>query len=187
MAVGIALIRGINVGGKNLLPMAVLRALCEKAGFADVRTHIQSGNVVFRAGAGAMKKAARMIEDAIEAKCKFRPSVSVRTVEELRVIAAKKPFGGGALDPDKLLVMFLVGDPPAGAAAAIRAIKADPERLALDGRELFMYFPVGVGASKLPMAKCERAVGVPGTCRNWNTVHKVLAMAEEQEGAAKPR
>lgn len=180
VVVGVAFIRGINVGGKHLLPMDTLRALCARVGLGDARTYIQSGNVVFRAGKREMARAAGSLADAIEARCGFRPSVAVRTLADLRRVASARPFGGrGDLEPGKLLVMFLTGEAGPGAAAAIGALKTNPERIELSGQETFLYFPNGIGKSKLPLAAVERALKTPGTTRNWNTVTKMLAMAEE--------
>lgn len=174
MSVGVAFIRGINVGGKNPLPMATLRAICEGAGLGDVETYIQSGNVVFTAPGRAIGRAARGIEEGIEREKGFRPSVVVRTLPELRAVVGAAPFEA---DPAKLVVMFLGGTPGAGARRAIEGIGADPERLELIGREVFIHFPNGIGRSKLQIARVEKAAGLPGTCRNWNTVLKMVEMA----------
>ncbi|MCI0548248.1 MAG: DUF1697 domain-containing protein [Candidatus Rokubacteria bacterium] len=175
-----AFIRGINVGGKHLIPMEVLRGLCAKVGLADARTYIQSGNVVFRAGKREMSRAEAALAGAVEAERGFRPSVAVRTLADLRRVASARPFGGRRdLEPGKLLVMFLTGEAGPGAAEAIGALKTNPERIELSGREAFLYFPNGIGKSKLALATVERALKASGTTRNWNTVTTMLAMAEE--------
>ena len=187
MPIGIALIRGINVGGKNILPMADLRAMCERLGLREARTYIQSGNVVFSAGTRELARAAAALEGAIEKKCGFRARVVVRTLHEVRGVIAGNPFAGGrggADVPDgaKLLVMFLADEPTAAAKKAVAAIKSDPERVRLVGREAYLDFPNGAGKSKLPMAVVEKALGVAGTCRNWNTVGKLVEMGKALEG-----
>lgn len=179
MPTGIAFIRGINVGGKNKLPMASLRELCAQAGLADAKTYIQSGNVVFRAEAKRIPKAGAILADAIESRFKFRPGVSVRSLDDVRRVVAENPFAGrrGA-DGGRLLVMFLSETPTAAAARALRSIKTDPEELVLSGREIYLHFPNGVAESNLPMDAVEKAIGVPGTCRNWNTIQSVIELAE---------
>lgn len=174
VSVGVAFIRGINVGGKNPLPMATLRAICEGAGLREVRTYIQSGNVVFSAPGRAMGRAAKAIEEGIEREAGFRPSVVVRTLPELRAVVEVVPFEA---EPAKLVAMFLAGTPGAGARRAVEEMAADPERLELIGREVFIHFPNGIGRAKLQIAKVEKAVGLPGTCRNWNTVLKMVELA----------
>lgn len=166
------MLRGVNVGGKNLLPMAELRALCERMGLRDVRTYIQSGNVVYRGAAGADE-----LKAAIAAELGIACEVAVRTEEELRAVAARNPFPGR--DPKKLLVVFLMGEPVG--AEKVMALGIEPEEIRIVGREMFIYFPLGQGVSKLPMGKIERLLGTSGTGRNWNTVEQLLAMATEGE------
>jgi uncharacterized protein (DUF1697 family) len=185
MAVAVALIRGINVGGKHKLPMATLRALCAEIGWRDVATHIQSGNVVFRCQDRALAKSPGRLESAIEEACGFRPSVVVRSLAEMRGAIGANPFGAHrALDPSKLLVLFLTAPPAPSAGQSLLALKPDPERIELVGREVYLYYPNGVGKAKLPFTAIEKAVKISGTTRNWNTIAKVLAMAEALDGAA---
>lgn len=182
MTVCVAFIRGINVGGNNPLPMATLRDLCQKVGMNDARTHIQSGNVVFRCGARSPASLAGKLEDAIEARCGFRPGVVVRTVEAVRTALDHCPFDDRAsLEGNRLLVMFLSGKPAAGAAKALAAVPRRKERAQIVGAEVFLHFPDGIAESRMSMAQVERAIGVPGTCRNWNTIGKTLAIAEAME------
>ena len=183
MPIGIALIRGINVGGKNLLPMETLRELAAEIGLRDARTYIQSGNMLFRAGVKDMARAAAKLEAAIESRLKFRPSVVVRSIEDLRAAIAANPLAKRrGIDGNRMLVMFLAGQPDAAARRNVAALKQDPEEIWLIGREAYLHLPNGIAASNLSMATVEKAIRVPGTCRNWNTVGKLLAMAEELEG-----
>lgn len=175
MPTGIAFIRGINVGGKNALPMATLRAICKGAGLENVATYIQSGNAAFTAPARTFARAAKAMEDGIEQEQGFRPRVVTRTLDDLRTVASAVPFQA---EPAKLLVMFLTDHPAAAAKRALDQIKLHPERLMLIGREIFIHFPVGIGRSKLQMAAVEKAAGVPGTCRNWNTVMKMIEIGQ---------
>lgn len=171
MPTAIALLRGINVGSTRSLPMELLRELCEGCGMRNPRTYIQSGNVVFEAAKKDMAKAAAALEDAIERDRGFRPSVIVRTLDELAAAIEANPFAARARDePSKLLVMFLKSKATAGASAALDGVKRGPEQLRLVGRELYIDFPNGIGKSKLALPAAEKALGVPATGRNWNTV-----------------
>lgn len=178
MPVAIALLRGINVGGKNKLPMAQLRALGESLGWTEVATLIQSGNVVFRCPDRALPGAANKLEAAIEKAAGFRPSVITRTAAQLRAALAACPYTG---NPSHILIMLLESTPDAAAKKAVASLKPDPERLTLIGDEVHLQYPDGIGASKFPFTQVERAVKVPGTCRNLNTLSKLLAMADAIE------
>lgn len=182
MTVYIALLRAINVGGNNPVKMEALRALCGTLKLRDVTTYVQSGNVVFRAAEGDPVKLGRRLEDGIERTFGHRPAVVIRTAAELRDVVVRNPFAGqSGIEPNKLLVTFLATEPTAEARAKVLTLQTPPEELHLHSREMFVYFPNGFSQSKLPMAKVDRALGTPGTGRNWNTVAKLLAMAEELE------
>ncbi len=191
MRVGVALIRGINVTGRNMLPMESLRALCEGIGLRDARTYIQSGNVVFRCDGAELNGCAERIEEAIERAWGFRPRVMVRTAAELRRVLAAGVFADLArLDASRVLVMFLGAAPGAGARKAFAALNGGAERFVLRGREAHLYYPDGAGRAEVPMAAVEKALGTPGTCRNWNTVTTLARMAMELEAGrsrAEPR
>lgn len=174
-ATGVAFIRGINVGGKNPLPMASLRGICEGLGLRNVTTYIQSGNVVFSCPARAIASAARGIAGGIEESHGFRPGVVVRTLDQTRAALAACPFEG---DPARVLVMFLEGEAARGATGAVAALCTGSERVVVGRREAYLHFPDGVGASTLSMAKVEKALGTPGTSRNVRTVAKVIEMME---------
>lgn len=182
MPTAIALLRGINVGSTRSLPMEQLRELCEQVGMANPRTLIQSGNVVFEAARKNLLHAAERLEGAIEADRGFRPSVIVRTRDELAAAIEANPFAARAKsDPSKLLIMFLREKAVAGAEKALEGVKRDKEQVRLIGRELYIDFPNGIGKSKLAMAAVEKALGVPATGRNWNTTLKLLAMADDRQ------
>lgn len=174
----ILLLRGINVGGHHKIKMEALRALCESLGMTEVRTYIQSGNVVGKAGKQAPGALSRQLEDAIEKQEGFRPGVVARTAAELSAVIGQNPFAGrGDVLPNRLAVVFLATDPGDAARAAVRAMDHQPEELAIAGREMYIHFPNGMGNSKLPMPKIERILKTQGTARNWNTVEKLLEMA----------
>ena len=182
MAVIVSLLRGVNIGGHNKIKMDALRSLYESLKVRDVQTFIQSGNVVFRTSQRDMGKLARLIEDAIEQEFGFRPAVILRTSDELRGVLARNPFAGRTgLDPAKLAIHFLAADPGAEARARVLAIKTAPEELCIDGRELFTYFPNGMGRPNLNWAAVERALKTPATGRNLNSVTKLLEIAETLE------
>lgn len=175
----IAMLRGVNVGGCHKLPMERLRAICEDLDLTRPQTFIQSGNVVFETKLKDETAMALRMETTIEAEFGFRASVVLRSAAEMRSVVARNPFSGRAdVAPGRLLVTFLQSDPGEEARVAIRAIPADPEELVADGCEIFVHYPNGAGRSKLPVARIERAQKVPATSRNWNSVLKLLALAE---------
>lgn len=180
MPVLVALIRGINVGGNRLIKMDALRKLCEALGFRDVKTHLQSGNVVFRASVRDTKAAAKRIGTEIEKTHGFCPEVVVRTVEEMGDVIARNPFSDRPdLDPSKLLVIFLGKDPVAEIRAKLAEIETAPEEVHVAGGEVFIYFPEGQGKSKFKMVPIEKLCGPAWTGRNWNTVRAVHQLASE--------
>jgi uncharacterized protein (DUF1697 family) len=184
MPVLISMLRGVNVGGHNKIKMDELRVLYASLKFEDPRTYVQSGNVIFRTRAKNSPALAKKIQNAIERKFGFRPEVIIRTTEELRNAIRASPFSSQrSLEPGKILVTFLAGEPGPSAQATLLTLKAYPEELHLKGRELYIYFPDGAGRSKLPWSKVEKLFQTTGTARNWNSVTKMLAMAEEMESA----
>ena len=182
MPVLISMLRGVNVGPHNRIKMDALGALYESLRLEDPRTYVQSGNVLFRTKEKNIDQLSKKIQDAIEKKFKFRPDVVVRTAAELKKIIAATPFAGRPdLEPGKILVTFLAAEPPREAEANLAKFKDYPEELHLKGREMYIYFPNGAGKSKLPWSSVEKLLKVTGTARNWNSVTKMLEMAEEME------
>jgi uncharacterized protein (DUF1697 family) len=184
MPVMISMLRGVNVGGHNKIKMDALRDLYESLKLEDARTYVQSGNVIFRTKEKNIRLLGKKIQDAIEGKFKFRPAIIFRTVEDLRKVIAATPFADRPnLEPAKILVTFLADDPGAEGHAALLGLKSYPEELHLEGRELYIYFPNGAGKSKLPWSSVEKWLKTSGTARNWNSVTKMLSIAEELEDA----
>ena len=181
MPVLISMLRGVNVGGHNKIKMDALRALYESLKLESPRTYVQSGNVIFRTKEKNSAALAKKIQSAIERKFAFRPEVILRTTDEMRTAITASPFAGRNLEPGKTLVTFLAGDPGGKAGETLRSLKDFPEELHLLGRELYIYFPDGAGKSKLPWSKVDKLLETTGTARNWNSVTKMLAMAEEME------
>ncbi len=178
----ISLLRGVNVGGHNKIKMDALRTLYESLKLRDPQTHVQSGNVVFKTKNRDLVQLSKRIENAIERKFGFRPNVIVRTASELRSVLARNPFAKRRdIDPSKLLVTFLASDPGEEARDKVRRMKTGPEELRIVGREVYVYFPNGMGRSKLPWAAIGRTLETSGTGRNWNSVTKLLEIAEKLE------
>jgi len=183
MAVVIAMLRGVNVGGYQKLNMEALRTLCGGLGLRDVQTYIQSGNVVFRENTGDPGAAASRIEDGIQKNFGFRPNVVVRTTSELRKVIANNPFAGRPeVEPNRLLAVFMASAPTRQAREQILAMPCEPEEMHIKGRELYVYYPDGMARPKIPLVRIEKLLQIPSTGRNWNTVNKLLAMAEALEG-----
>src|SRR4029077_100432 len=184
MAVVICMLRGVNVGGHNKIKMDELKALCISLKLKEPQTYVQSGNVIFRTEEKDLAKLAKRIGDAIQKKIGFRPEVILRTAPDLRGVVARNPFAKrSGIEPGKLLVNFLATDPEPDARDKARAVKTDPEELHFIGREVYIYFPDGQGRSRLPWAKIERLLQTSGTGRNWNSVTRMLEIAEELEAA----
>jgi uncharacterized protein (DUF1697 family) len=183
MSVVIAMLRAVNVAGHQKLNMEALRTLCGGLGLRDVQTYIQSGNVVFSDDTGDPTTLARKIENEIHRKHGFRPEVIVRTTSELRKVIADNPFAGRPeVEPNRLLVVFMASTPTRPAREKILAIPCEPEELHIKGRELYIYYPNGMARPKIPMARIEKLLETSSTGRNWNTVNKLLGMAEALEG-----
>jgi uncharacterized protein (DUF1697 family) len=168
-------LRGVNVGGKNKLPMSGLRELLDALECDGVATYIQSGNAVFRSTLGA-KAAAEAIENGIEERFGLTVRVLLRTPGELAAIAASNPFLGRD-DLAKLHVVFLDAAPAAAAVAALDPDRSPGDEYAVAGREIFVHYPNGSGRSKLTLDWFERQLGVAGTARNWNTLLKLQELA----------
>ena len=173
MAIYVALLRAVNVGGTGKLAMSELVSLCEAAGFARVKTYIQSGNVVFESKLSAVKSQAKL-QTALAQGMGKPVEVLLRTRAELDAIVERNPFKEAA--PNQLLVLFLNVAPEKAALAGLTI--PGREQVRLDGREVFIHFPDGMGKSKLKLPFASTATG-----RNLNTVRKLAAMAKELEEA----
>jgi uncharacterized protein (DUF1697 family) len=178
----IALLRGINLASRNRIAMGELRELLTGHGYGDVRTLLQSGNVVLTSDL-APERLARALEDQIAAALGVAPAVVVRTREELADVVARDPFGPVADDPRRYQVSFLSGEPDQQAVREIEAVDVAPERVAFSGREIYAWHPEGIQRSPLVKLLSEQRLGVAATARNWNTVTKLLDMAG-QPGSA---
>jgi uncharacterized protein (DUF1697 family) len=178
----VAMLRGVNLAGYQKIKMEALKTLCTSLGLRDVQTYIQSGNIVFREDSEDPPKLARRLEERLEADFGFRPAVIIRTASELRKVIAKNPFAGRAdIEPSKLLVVFMDRVPTRQARDQVLAMPCDPEELCVNGREIYIYYPNGMARPKIPLVRLEKALQCASTGRNWNTVNKLLAMAEALE------
>lgn len=185
MPVLISLLRGVNVGGHHKIKMDALRALYESLGLREARTYVQSGNVVFKTQGHDIARLTQKIEGGIEHSFGFRPEVVIRTACELRDVIRRNPFAKRRdIDPSKLLVTFLAGNPTDEARERAGKIKADPEEMHIEGREIYIYFPNGMARPKLSWAQVVKTLKTTGTGRNWNTVTRLLALAEELESSS---
>lgn len=174
----IALLRGINVVGKNMLPMKELATLLTGLGLEDVQTYLNSGNAVFRCEAAASASLPGQISSAIERNYGFAPRVMVRSIQELQDAIAANPFSEAESQPKTLHFYFLESPPGQPDLASLEAVKAAGERFRLVDTVFYLHAPDGIGRSKLA-ARIEKALGVPATARNWRTVSNVMAMARE--------
>ena len=178
MSAFIALLRGVNLGGNKQVAMADLKALLEKMGFGDVRTLLNSGNVVFAASKGSPDKLERQIETGILKLLKVSTEIHVRTLKEWKAIMGRNPFPREAeRSPSQLLVSCFRNPPTAAGLRALEAAITGREKVRVSGREAFIFYPEGQGRSRLRPDMVDKHLG-KGTARNWNTVSKLLALAE---------
>jgi len=183
MPVLVSMLRGVNVGG-HMVGMDALRALYESLGMRRVETFIRSGNVIFATQGRDRDALAKRLEDAIEKKFGFHSDVVLRNSAELRDALARNPFAGRSnIEPAKLLVTFLVGDPDPAGAARVRALDIHPEELYIDGREVYVYFANGLARPKLSWPLLGKFVKTAGTARNIATVGKLAEIAERIEAS----
>ncbi len=170
MHVYVSFLRGVNVGGHNKIKMDALRELYRKLGFHAPRTYVQSGNVVF--GAKEKNLKAKILEDGIEKTFGFRPGVVLRTATELKQTVNGNPFAKrDGINPGLLLVSFLATTPAKQGLDALRALPIASEELHPVGRELFIYFPDGMGRSKFPWASMDKILKMTVTGRNLQNRH----------------
>jgi uncharacterized protein (DUF1697 family) len=171
MSIYIGLVRGINVGARQMLPMAELRKLCESIGLKSVKTYLQSGNVIFETSRKDRGKLSKEIAAAIQAAVKIDVTVILRTPDELRKTMDANPLTGmDKRKPSAVVVIFLSDEPPRRAINALRAAYDGPEEWEVRRSEMYVDYKEGMGRSKLTNALIENKLGVRGTARNWNTV-----------------
>lgn len=174
----ILLLRGINVGAHNRIPMPSLRERLTAAGFADVRTYVQSGNVLLSSDASP-EELARTCEREISAEYGLSIDVVARTRDELAAVVDRNPLAKVAVNPKRYQVSFCSSAPDDEVIERLDSLVVPPERFVAVGRELYAWHPDGVARSRLWAQLGSRKLGVTATARNWSTVTTLLAMAEE--------
>lgn len=177
MALQIVLLRGINLGARRRVAMGDLRELLTGLGYGDVRTYLQSGNVVLSSQASP-ERLGRELEEQIAARLGVDPKVVVRTRDELARVVQRNPLSDIADDPKRYQVSFLSAEPDPAAVAALARADLAPEQFVVCGREIFAWHPNGIQRSPLANLLTERRLGVTATARNWDTVTKLLAVAD---------
>lgn len=170
----VALLRGINVGGKHILPMAELRAVCEGLGWTEVVTYIQSGNVVFDAG-GSEASLAETLAATLEARYGFRVPVIVRSGSSLQATLSANPFG--AEGADQGFVALLSSAPSAERVDKLDPNRSPPDRFAVVGRDVFLSLPNGAARTKLTVDWLERQLSGVATIRNLRTLAALAELA----------
>jgi uncharacterized protein (DUF1697 family) len=178
VSVHVALLRGINVGGKNKLPMKDLAAMFSDCGCEGVETYIQSGNVVFEARAAIAERVPAALGGAILERFGYRVPVVIRTAGELAAAARGNPFLAAGHDPDSLHVAFLANLPPKARAASLDVRRSPPDEFVFRGREVYLRLPNGVARTKLTNAYFDSTLGTTSTLRNWRTVGKLVELVE---------
>ncbi|HEY7098759.1 MAG TPA: DUF1697 domain-containing protein [Terriglobales bacterium] len=176
----VALLRGINVGGNKIVHMEPLRKELGAIGFRDVKTYVQSGNVIFKAPQQACDKLSKQIEEMVSKRFGLSPSVIVKRAEDICAAVKNNPFlkEKGA-DVTKFHVTFLSAVPHKEGLMKLRDLSFPPERFCCVGSEIYLECPNGVGQSKLPIQLFEKLLGVRATSRNWRTVNKLAEMCSE--------
>ena len=178
MTAFVSLFRGINVGGNRLVKMTDLKALHESLGLQNVVTYIQSGNVVFTSDIPDTTQLEHDIEQAFSERFGFHSHVVVRSLPDLQTIITNTPFQHSHDKESKwIAVLFLVTPAADNALEEIRKVYNGPEEIVILGKEAYIYYPEGMGRSKLTPALLEKKLGTSNTARNWNTVLKLQELA----------
>ena len=182
MSIWIALLRGINVGGNNLLPMKDLVAVLEELGCTNVSTYIQSGNVVFERPRNDAMRLSKRIGNTVLKNHSFKPRTLVLTADEFENAVVSNPFPDAEVSPKSLQIFFLSEEPTSPEFEMLNSIKSRNESYALIEKVFYLHAPDGIGRSKLA-ARVEKLLGVNATARNWRTVSKLLEMARRSNNA----
>ncbi len=172
----VALLRGINVGGKNKIKMEILREMFETEGFKDVKSYINSGNVIFETRKTDDKKLAAKIEKAIEKEFGLQIKTIVRAISEIEEIVKNNPFDGQFENDKDLHVFFLDEEMPDEKCEILLSNNNENEQFAVRGREIFCLLRVSVLESLIGKDYIAKKLQIPSTARNWRTVNKVLEL-----------
>lgn len=171
----VALLRGVNVGGVRV-PMAELRSLLEREEFGEVRSYLQSGNVIVTSSSSDPGRLSKAIETVIEDWLGLSIRVIVRNRAELSKVVDSNPFLKPRVNPTMLHAVFLDSAPSADRVAGLDPDRSPPDRFSVAGREIYVHYRDGSGRSNLSLDYFEKKLGVAGTARNWNTVTRLLDM-----------
>ncbi|MCY3952246.1 MAG: DUF1697 domain-containing protein [bacterium] len=175
MTTWIVLLRGVNVGGRHKLPMAALRELLVEVGFENVRTYIQSGNIVLDSPDGDRESVARLIRDAIEGRFGFAPHAFVLDIDAFDAAIAANPFPQGTQDPKAVHFFFLAEPDPTADLDGLRELATQGEEFVLTEEVFYLHAPNGFGRSKL-VERLHRFVGTETTARNYRSVRAIRAL-----------
>lgn len=180
MPVYIAMLRGINIGPHKRMQMQKLRASCETLGFEEVKTYIQSGNLVFRAGKLRPEALSKKLEERIVDDFGFSSDIIIRSKAEFeRIVTANPLLRERGIEESKLHVVFAREVPSPAAIRKLVSLVVEPDKVRHAGKEIYFYFPNGVSGSSLWKHPLDRVLEVPGTMRNWRTVMALSEMAAE--------
>ncbi len=174
----LALLRGINVGGKNKLPMNDLRDLFAQVGCRDIQTYIQSGNVIFSADPATVAPLPGLITTQIVERFGYRVPLMLRTAEEMGDVIRHNPFIAAGASKDALHVLFLAGSPEASRVADLDPDRSPPDAFAVRGQEVYLRLPNGAGRTKLTNGYFDTKLATISTGRNWRTVTTLFALME---------
>lgn len=174
----VAWLHAVNVGGNNMVPMAWLREAAGAAGFTEVATYVQSGNLVLTSPTTKPEQVRDRVAELIREGLGLDVVVTVRSRDELAAVVERNPMPEHLDEPTRLHVSFLTGEADADGVAAIDAATYEPDRFVVDGRHIYLWFPNGAGRSKLATLPWRKKIGVAGTARNWRSVLKVLDMLD---------
>lgn len=176
----LALLRGINVGGKNLIPMRALATLFAEAGGGDVRTYIQSGNVIFEAAPNEAEKLVQSVATAIAAQFRCQIPIVVRTADQLSAVLENNPFLQGTAPAEttaEMLHVYLLAHRPAPEkVATLDAARSLPDTFVVQGSEIYLRMPNGMGRTKLTNAYFDSKLSTVSTARNWRTLQKLCEL-----------
>ncbi|HEY3774582.1 MAG TPA: DUF1697 domain-containing protein [Solirubrobacteraceae bacterium] len=176
MARHVLLLRGINLGPSRRVPMADLRALLTDAGYEDVATYVQSGNIVLESRSKPAELESR-VATLISERFGFDVPVCARSAAQLVKVLEHDPIPGAADEPKRYQVTFLAERAPAAAVKKLEQLALGSERVAAHGRELYTFHPDGIARSKLAKALTAKELGIAATARNWTTVRTLAEMA----------